>query len=112
MNRMIKGRFFDKPLNKMVYRSLQPYDCDHPDIEVMQYTGLSDSKGVEIYEGDILTSMGTDICVVRWVNQLACFMLENINPTKDFDKILFELHRAYQNRKVIGNIYEHSYLLK
>jgi hypothetical protein len=46
MNRIIKFRFFDKPLNKMVYRSLQPYDCEHPDIEVMQYTGLFDSKDV------------------------------------------------------------------
>ena len=112
MNRVIKFRFYDKILNKIVYRALQPYDCEHPDIEVMQYTGLSDAKGVEIYKGDILKSMGTDICVVRWIDKLACFMLENINPTEDFDKILFKLYRGHEHREVIGNIYEHSYLLK
>jgi hypothetical protein len=46
MNRIIKFRFFDKPLNKMVYRLLQHYDCEHLYIDVMQSTGLFDSKDV------------------------------------------------------------------
>jgi uncharacterized phage protein (TIGR01671 family) len=78
----------------------------------MQYTGLKDKNGVDIYEGDILKSLGTDICVVRWIDKLACFMLENINPEEDFNIILSELHRCYEFREIIGNIHENPELLK
>lgn len=108
MNRKIKFRFYDKALSKMVYRNLLPYDNEHEDIAVMQYTGLKDTKGKDIYEGDILKSLGTDICVVIYIDKLACFMLENTNPTKDYDNILSELHLGYRYREVIGNIYENG----
>lgn len=67
-NREIKFRVWLKPTEKMVYRpAFQIYPSgnieaegygndDHfgNDIVVMQYTGLKDAKGREIYEGDII----------------------------------------------------------
>ena len=51
MSREIKFRFYDKLLLKMIYRELLPYDNEHPNIEVMQFTGRRDVNGVEVYEG-------------------------------------------------------------
>lgn len=90
---------------------LQRKDRTPLDLKLMQFTGLTDKNGKEIYEGDILKSLGTDICVVRYVKDLACFMLENINPTEDFDSILYPLHKGYEYREIIGNIYGNPELL-
>jgi hypothetical protein len=68
----------------------------HPDVKVMQYTGLKDRTGKDIYEGDILESEDQDEpFVIYWHEGLAQFVnVHMINKSK-----------------IIGNLYENPELL-
>ena len=72
--------------------------------EVMQYTGLKDKNGREIYEGDILDykwKVSTrDLLIVEWSEKDACFL---------FGAVRTDYAIAYG--EVIGNIHENPELL-
>jgi len=74
-------------------------------VVLMQYTGLKDKNGKEIYEGDILYGTnpnGMHNCV--W----ECVSLENFHHYQETEEAINE----YGNIEVIGNIYENPELLK
>lgn len=80
------------------------------DFEVMQYTGLKDKNGREIYEGDWLKIFGGvnsgRKCAVVWESEKACFRGNGNFLWQYLDKfegVEFE---------VIGNIYENPELLE
>lgn len=77
---------------------------------VGQWTGLQDSRGVQIYEGDVLTVDGidgTNSWVTCWNENAAGFEFEPIgHPYSWVHNMLLE------NGDIVGNIYEHPELLK
>jgi uncharacterized phage protein (TIGR01671 family) len=76
------------------------------DLILMQYTGLKDKSGKEIYDGDIFKDMDGSLAVVEWDNSM--FLATRADGTKSgwplfvFSKYL----------EVVGNIYENPELLK
>lgn len=75
--------------------------------EYMQYIGVPDKSGKEIYEKDIVLIDGEDeYFVVEWDNDTAKFVMNSETLTVDFDN-----YWGYQV-EVVGNVYENADLLK
>jgi uncharacterized phage protein (TIGR01671 family) len=71
--------------------------------DLMQYTGLKDKNGVEIYEGDIIESTWNyNKGVVMWSEDTGEWIdIDDCNEDK-----------KYKASTVIGNIYENPELIK
>jgi uncharacterized phage protein (TIGR01671 family) len=73
-------------------------------IILMQFTGLKDKNGKEIYHGDCLSADG-HFFVVKWDDRAAAFRFVD-------DAGNSESPLNYDHIEVIGNIYENPELLK
>lgn len=83
---------------------------------VMQYTGLKNKNGKEIYEGDILgrytpTGKLKDWWIVVWTEEPAAFYADE-QPGWDGTVHGFDIPENWEKLDVIGNIYENPELLK
>lgn len=84
---------------------------DDPESILMQYTGLKDKNGKEIYEGDILKmpSFNPELNIVRF--DRGGFYLEPITGIESH--FWSDIKYAEDDgSEVIGNIYENPELLK
>lgn len=110
-NREIKFRAWNDVKKRMEHDVYKEYR------NLMQYTGLKDKNGVEIYEGDILYFTVFDHNdhdtqykgVVQWVAEGACYDIV-INEENGFE--LGWTHAQDAELEVIGNIYEDPELLE
>ena len=88
---------------------------DWKNYEIMQYTGLKDKYGKEIYEGDIIsvTDDKHPMMVVKWYQykMTAGFATEHIGQ-KESEFWLPSQHHAERSWEIIGNIYQNPELLK
>ena len=84
------------------------YQHEIPHIKIMQYTGLKDRHGQEIYEGDILRDDEMGLNVVRWED--GSFWLEMFY--EGGQSLMEHLSDYNEVCEVIGNIYENPELLK
>jgi len=75
---------------------------------LMQYTGLKDKNGKEIYEGDILEFSGNVVAlgIVKYNENFATFQACNGNSGWLFG------NESGTNIEILGNIYENPELVK
>jgi len=104
--REIKFRVWDIRNNEMIYGAHESYHWHGylglPEYyELMQYTGLKDKNGKEIYEGDILKNQVSELSVVKWQGI-------GWNPFVDS---MIDHYKSYRF-EIIGNIYENPELLE
>lgn len=128
MNREIKFRAWHKVKNIMVYDNEDDtygyWDgCRNSNVgmlneilnskyyeeyEFMQFTGLHDKNGKEIYEGDIVKKTGNiGIDIGKVIYEYNGFIVDVMN----MDRFYGRVHLLEKFTEVIGNIYEDSELL-
>lgn len=79
---------------------------------VGQYTGLKDSNGNEIYEGDIIMSEGHSVHYVMYLEDEATFIAMIVgSPLQEWCGIRQSWIDKFK-KKIIGNIHDNSELLK
>ncbi|SYX84633.1 YopX family protein [Paenibacillus alvei] len=84
------------------------------EMKLMQFTGLRDRNGQEIYEGDVLVDEYGFIHVVQYFQPDCRYITVVIEAFKsgNWDDSNEHEDLVWVECKVIGNIYEHPYLLK
>src|SRR5579863_241989 len=129
MSRALKFRAWHKTKKQMMFFELSELNDSMitkvedgwylEDCELMQYTGLHDAKGNEIYEGDILL-VGKDKehrfyppVFVKWRNDRWVFASPQ-GGCWSFQDSYFGLDMMIYTENIVhvqGNIYEHPHLL-
>ena len=127
--RKIAFRIWDKEKNEMVYnpidakmRFLSMRSPNEDEVEThigystypwerfefMQYTGLKDRNGKEIYEGDVVCTSLLIPGEVKWGDDIACFEVVHSLGSRG----LFGYIKEGSGVLVIGNVHENPDLLK
>lgn len=88
------------------YFSIETYDAKGKRFILMQFTGLEDKNGKEIYDGDILKGNKCNFVVIFTIGS---FM---VKPSEGHGiQMLNEFLLSNGEKEIIGNIYENPELL-
>ena len=100
-----------------IYETKRFFDLLYEDSILMQYTGLTDKNGKEIYEGDVLTYDYADSNEFKsWMIE-PCYIVKYDEENNYMVAGLGIKNKSYchafrlKNCEVIGNIYENTELL-
>jgi uncharacterized phage protein (TIGR01671 family) len=109
--REIKFRAWERENYRMVYDLAVGKENAYRNCPLMQFTGLRDKNGTEIYEGDSLREKKDimTVCVV-FMDGAFWFMYDS-NDRFTFDWLVGHERNKWKF-EVIGNIYENPELLK
>ena len=126
MNREIKFRAWDSYNKFMINPVCELHDNGHfwgedftntdyvvtGKSHIMQFTGLTDKNGKEIYEGDIFPSMSDGIKFYKVVFENSAFVVyHNHGYCGTLGKLIEIAPKFNFNLEIIGNIYENPELL-
>lgn len=113
-------------LHKKIFFSNENVDCyehvDFKNIELMQYTGLKDKNGKEIYEGYIIKFEDCSIDGTKEFYNIGVIEREGKKDELVISQLLFEktyftenymdfIDQTFEVSEIIGNIYENPELL-
>ena len=99
---IIPWEWLDKSLND-VWTALNAQQYTNPDPVLMQYTGLKDKNGVDVYESDVVKNDRGETSIIEW----GCFPnMAGFQVTSPYINIFDS-----KSIEIIGNIYESPELL-
>lgn len=120
MTREIKFRFWLEGMNTMEYKDISELDdamserlcIGDKSVKIMQFTGLKDVKGKEIYEGDIVSGNISETArdVVLWDESNVTYILEELSSGARGGGLSMSF--ASYSLIVVGNIYENPELIE
>lgn len=109
------GSVYEKFKDSFAGKSFDNYRDVSDKFILMQYTGLKDKNGREIYEGDVVQVNKTkgdpfagNKGVVEFNPEIGCF---EVRATPTAASVLYAYESILKDCKVIGNIYEDPELL-
>ena len=106
----IKTMNFDMKTNECIYttNNFSNGSRSPSSSPLLQFTGIKDKHGTEIYEGDIVRFADGEVSEV--IFHCGCFMTK-LKPGECI-KLDFDAEPVWQDGEVIGNVFQNPELLK